>query len=447
MSEFVRLTPFGSVPSHWHIARVGDLGLVQVGRARSPGTDIGSNMVPYLRVANVLDGYIDYSDVNRMHFSPAEQRKYTLRAGDILLNEGQSTELVGRSALYDGPEDRYCFQNSLVNFRSGPSVHPPFARAVFKRWLDIGHFTKILKQTTSMAHLGGERFANLEFPVPPLVEQHRIAAVLDTIDDSIRSTEQIIAKLVQLKQGLLHDLLTRGIDDNGELRDPVRHSEQFKDSPVGRIPSGWDVVVFGSLLEGIEAGKSPDCPDRPASGAEWGVLKVSAVRPAGFQANENKAITKDALVETAYEVRDGDLLITRANTYELVGLTCLVQAPPPRLLLCDKTLRLNTKATADRRFIFHTLQMPHVRAQIETHATGSSGSMKNIGQKAIKALRFLLPSHAEQVAIAQILEAHHQRVDTETRELTKLRLLKQGLTEDLLTGRVRVTPLLEGTPP
>jgi hypothetical protein len=216
-------------------------------------------MIPYLRVANVLDGYIDYSDVYRMHFSPTEQQKYTVRAGDILLNEGQSTELVGRSALYDGPENRYCFQNSLVNFRSGPSVHPPFARLVFKRWLDIGHFTTIVKQTTSMAHLGGERFANLEFPVPPLSEQRQIAAILDTIDDAIRKTEQIIAKLKQVKQGLLHNLLTRGIDDNGELRDPERHPEQFKDSVLGRIPKCWETRKLGELSN-VVRGSTP----RPA---------------------------------------------------------------------------------------------------------------------------------------------------------------------------------------
>ncbi len=83
----------------------------------------------------------------------------------------------------------------------------------------------------------------LPFPVdlPPLPEQRQIAAILDTIDDSIRKTEQVIAKLKQVKQGLLHDLLTRGIDDNGELRDPERHPEQFKDSPRGRIPRGWEM--------------------------------------------------------------------------------------------------------------------------------------------------------------------------------------------------------------
>ncbi len=79
-------------------------------------------------------------------------------------------------------------------------------------------------------------------PLPPLPEQRRIAEILDTLDEAIRKTEQVIAKLQQMKQGLLHDLLTRGIDDNGELRDPERHPEQFKDSPLGRIPRGGGPV-------------------------------------------------------------------------------------------------------------------------------------------------------------------------------------------------------------
>ena len=71
------------------------------------------------------------------------------------------------------------------------------------------------------------------------MNNERIAEVLDTLDEAIRRTELVIAKLEQIKQGLLHDLLTRGIDDNGELRDPDRHPEQVKDSPLGRIPRAW----------------------------------------------------------------------------------------------------------------------------------------------------------------------------------------------------------------
>ena len=63
--------------------------------------------------------------------------------------------------------------------------------------------------------------------------------MLDTVDEAIAKTEAVIAKLRQVRAGLLHDLLTRGLDQNGELRDPIAHPEQFHDSPVGRIPKNW----------------------------------------------------------------------------------------------------------------------------------------------------------------------------------------------------------------
>ena len=120
-----------------------------------------------------------------------------------------------------------------------------------------------------------------EVNLPPLPEQRQIAAILDTIEDAIHKTEQIIAKLKQVKQGLLHDLLTRGIDDNGELRDPERHPEQFKDSPLGRVPWGWEVTQLGHVLSRIEAGSSPSCPDRWTS-------PVSAARYSGWSARHGR---------------------------------------------------------------------------------------------------------------------------------------------------------------
>jgi hypothetical protein len=98
MVEDIRATAFGPVPLHWQLARVGDVGRVQLGRARSPATDNGQNMVPYLRVANVCDGYIDYSDVYRMHFSPAEQQKSTARyyPRTSLYRRSRSASRIGR---------------------------------------------------------------------------------------------------------------------------------------------------------------------------------------------------------------------------------------------------------------------------------------------------------------------------------------------------------------
>jgi type I restriction enzyme S subunit len=276
------------------------------------------------------------------------------------------------------------------------------------------------------------------------VEQQRIAEILNTVDETIRNTELLIAKLKQVKQGLLQDLLTRGIGDNIGLRAPTPQSEPVGNGAIGRIATSWKVVPLAGVLDGIEAGKSPDCPDRPAASGEWGVLKVSAIKAEGFDQRENKVLPNRSLVDPRFEVQHGDLLISRANTYELVGLACLVEGHPDRLLLCDKTLRLRTVASVNRKFVLHALETVHARRQIQVHATGTSGSMKNISQAAIAGVLIPLPPRDEQDRIVSILAAVGSRVDAERAWREKLRLLKIGLMEDLLTGRVRVTEVLQG---
>jgi type I restriction enzyme S subunit len=183
-------------------------GSVQLGRQRSSDASHENGGQPYLRVANVYDGFIDTSDVLRMQFSPHEREIFSILPGDILLNEGQSLELVGRCAIYRGRPNVFSFQNSLVRFRCNESVSPEFMRAVFKLWLDAGRFMQIAKQTTSMAHLGAERFARMSFVRPPLPEQERVAAILGAAEDRIAAEEMVCSKLRLQKQGLMHDLLT-----------------------------------------------------------------------------------------------------------------------------------------------------------------------------------------------------------------------------------------------
>jgi type I restriction enzyme S subunit len=84
---------------------------------------------------------------------------------------------------------------------------------------------------------------------PDKSEQSHIAAVLDTVDEAIAKTEAVLAKLKQIRAGLLHDLLTRGLDEHGQLRDPIAHPEQFKDSPIGQIPKDWKVELLGTRLQ------------------------------------------------------------------------------------------------------------------------------------------------------------------------------------------------------
>ena len=198
----------GKIPCEWDILQIDQVGTVQLGRQRSPKYQTGRYTTPYLRVANVFDGWIDYSDVLQMDFKPDERAVYDLLPGDILLNEGQSLELVGRSAIYKGPPNTYCFQNTLVRFRCNSFAVPEYCQAVFKYWLDTGKFTTVAKQTTSVAHLGADRFAKMNLFLPSPQEQQRIAVRLSAQDECITVEEVYLNKLRQIKKGLMHDLLT-----------------------------------------------------------------------------------------------------------------------------------------------------------------------------------------------------------------------------------------------
>lgn len=191
-------TGLPELPQGWVWASVVQVGEVQLGRQRAPQFHSGENMVPYLRVANVFEERIDVSDVMEMHFSKEDEASFLLSPGDVLLNEGQSLELVGRPAIYRGELPRACFTNTLVRFRAESGVLAEYAIAVFLHYMHSGRFRKIAKITTNIAHLGAGRFAELEFPRPSTNEQIEIVRLLQAGMEQIQRQGSAIA--LALKQ-------------------------------------------------------------------------------------------------------------------------------------------------------------------------------------------------------------------------------------------------------
>ena len=175
--------------------------------------------------------------------------------------------------------------------------------------------------------------------------------------------------------------------------------------------------------------------DSPAGEGEWGVLKVSAVQAGRFESRENKVIHDAALIHPRFEVKHGDLLMTRANTEELVGLACVAENPPPRLLLSDKTLRLHVDTSvADPRFLQLVLAQRTVRQCVRALATGTSAGMKNIGQEQIRQLKVPNVPLDEQHRIVAAHAAFERRAEVLEKQITKLRTMQRGVVEDLLNG-------------
>lgn len=179
-----------SAPASWTWSTVGEVGSIDLGRQRHPDWHHGPEMRPYLRVANVFEDRIDTSDLKEMDFSGCFER-YRLHVGDVLLNEGQSPELLGRPAIYRGEPRDVAFTNTLIRFRPDRRVTSDWALTVFRHYMHSGRFSREARITTNIAHLSAARLKTVEFPIPPIEEQRRIVALLEEhlsdLDDAARS--------------------------------------------------------------------------------------------------------------------------------------------------------------------------------------------------------------------------------------------------------------------
>lgn len=189
----------------WPLVNIGDSGRVQLGRQRTPQYQTGKHSRPYIRVANVYADRIDVSDLLFMDFNDKDFDLYKLEHGDILLNEGQSTELVGRPAMWRSEVDDCCFQNTLVRFQADRArVLPEYALAVFLAYFYSGEFSKISSKTSNIAHLGAARFAAMPFPLPPIALQQEYSTRARAFDVLLSAQKVSLAEMDALFASLQH---------------------------------------------------------------------------------------------------------------------------------------------------------------------------------------------------------------------------------------------------
>ncbi|MEU7557946.1 restriction endonuclease subunit S [Streptomyces eurythermus] len=334
--------------------------------------------------------------------------------------------------------DDGCVSPVYTVFSCSPEVDKGFMIRVLKSERMLGLYG--LHDQASVDRRGAVRysdFKDIEIDLPPLLEQRRIAEVLDEVDAQIQRLRSEDLKLGDLRESVLNVKL-RGALEVLEATE-VSHMAEHVDQTMG----SFRFVLLGSLLAGIDAGHSPDLEDKPAGAGQWGVLKVSAVGREGFRPLENKRVESADLVDASLEVRKGDLLMTRANTPGLVGLSCVVGEVRPGLMLSDKTLRLNLACRDDDpRFLDAILRQSALRRQIEIAATGTSSSMKNISQDSIRKLVVPWVNSSVQTSILAPVAAIQEKRDLLRREVVKLESVRKALTDDLFAGQVRVPPAL-----
>ena len=289
-------------------------------------------------------------------------------------------------------------------------------------------------------------YLNISVPLAPAPSQPKIAEVLDTLDAAIRGTEAVVAKLRAMKQGLLHDLLTRGIDANGDLRPPQHEAPHlYKQTPLGWLPKEWDVLEVQDLLAPVD----PSMRSGPFGSAllkeelvSEGIpfLGIDNVHVERFDRDYKRFVTYGKFLQLRrYAVRPDDLMITIMGT---VGRCCLVPSDVGDALSSKHTWTISV----DRAKYSPYLAMLQVNYSdwVLRHFSKDQqgGTMSAIRSETIRTAMLPAPPRPEQADIEAILMEHSNRLREEAALLDKLRLQKSGLMDDLLTGRVTVTPLL-----
>jgi type I restriction enzyme S subunit len=363
--------------------------------------------------------------------SPPEAECTVFQAGDVLFGK-----LRPYLAKVHAPSEAGVCTSEMLVLRPRPAVSQNFLSYL----LASADFIDQVNATTfgaKMPRADWETISNFTISLPTVPSQRAITELLDRetakIDNLIAKKQRLIGLLEEKRAACLSRAVTQGLDQNTATKDSGAEW-------LGQIPKTWQPYRIRHTLRKIEQGWSPQCDSRPADEDEWGVLKVGCVNGWRLDESENKALPPDLTPDPTLEIRSGDVLISRANTRELLGSAIAVGHVRSRLLLCDKLYRARPTKALVPKFLALLLRTASIRFQLEREATGASNSMQNVGQDTIRNIRFALPPIDEQHKI--VLHIERQTSDIErTRAalegtIDRLREYRAALITAAVTGQL-----------
>lgn len=373
------------------------------------------------------------------------RNRRVLRRGDLLIEKsgGGEQQPVGNVVLYDKDVTAVC-SNFVARMPVSEDCDARFVAYTFRSLYEQGKNVPHIKQTSGIQNLDSESYLNEVVWLPERDLQTCIANFLDEqtarIDALIAQKEKLRDAVLEYADAEISSALTKG------LRSAPMCATGRPVLPAA--PSSWRVAAFKRAIVGMNQGWSPQCDNRPAEKGEWGVLKVGCVNGPAFDARENKALPPELEPDLSCVITKGDVLVSRANTRELVGMAALVREDHPNLLLCDKLYRLDLRADwVLPEFAVLALRTETSRRQIELGASGASSSMQNISQDVIRELIVAFPSIDEQREIVQYSSKVRQRAtalgEHVEQHIERLREYRSSLISAAVTGQLNINTIKE----
>jgi type I restriction enzyme S subunit len=419
-----------------------DLRIKNLFASSSPG-DWGSEGspetgVPVLRSTNFRnDGSIYFSDVAFRSIDDRRLDRRRVNTGTILIEKsgGSPTQAAGR-VVYCGRDLNGTASNFIEVIKVRPDFDPRYVAYVLYYLYQIGLVLKYQQQTTGIINFKLNEYSEeLIKSASFKPEQEKIAEILSTVDQAIEQTEALVAKQQRIKIGLMQDLLTRGIDENGNLRTESTH--KFKDSPLGRIPFDWNASKLALVGTWASGGTPPK-----ANPNFWGD-DIPWLCPKDMKTFDI-SVTTDGLTRTG--ARNGSrempprtvFIVVRGMILAHTFPVCITSVP---MAFNQDVKGIVTTTNLDPRFFAYWL-VSHGHDLLKVTTTATHGT-KRFDMKDLFDVDIAVPDKDEQIRIVSRFDTLEADILATKKETTKLRLLKTALMQDLLTGKKRVTLLLE----
>ncbi|UDN24559.1 restriction endonuclease subunit S [Aeromonas veronii] len=395
-------TEVGVIPEDWRVSTVGNEYEIKLGKMLDSVKNRG---VPKLFLGNraVQWGHIDISDLSTVPMSRSDIEMFRLCDGDLLVCEGGE---VGRAAIWNSPISECYYQKALHRLRPLHSFNSQLMASLLRYWADSGFLRNYVTQT-SIAHLPREKFMEVPMPIPPVYEQTAIAYTLCDTDALLTGLEQLMAKKQAIKTAAMQQLLTGRTRLPQFAQRPDGTSKGYKSSELGDIPEDWEVVPFGNTLT-IRHGKNQKAVENPN-----GTTPIFATGGQIGWADQ-------------YLWNKPSVLIGRKGTIDKPRYS---DTP---FWTVDTLFYSEIKDCADPKFIFYKFCM------IDWMQYNEASGVPSLNAGTIERVLASLPLKEEQTAIATILSDMDSELNALEQKLAKARDVKQGMMQQLLTGRIRL---------
>lgn len=423
-------TEVGVVPEDWDVVRLAthlksppDYGI------NAPAVPYDDRLPTYIRITDITSGG-RFSPDKLASVNAPRAEQFLLHEGDIVF--ARTGASVGKSYLYDPSDGKLVFAGFLIRVRPNPARLLPAYLASFVTTAPYWNWVRVMSMRSGQPGINGQEFGQLPIPCPPLREQIAIVGALEDVDALLRALETLISK----KRDLLWATVPQLVTGKRRLQDFVSSSVGSKQTEAGVLPERWRTATLGELFSfknGLNKGKEHFGHGTPI------VNYMDVYDHPGLRTSDlsgRVSVGKQELKN--FEVRKGDVFFTRTSeTLEEIGLAAVMLDEPIDTVFSGFVLRARAKTEdLDDEFKRYCFSTSEVRKAIVSKSSYTTRALTN--GRLLSAVPIPLPPVAEQRAIATMLSDMDAEIAALEAKLAKTRLLKQGMMQELLTGRTRL---------